>query len=492
MKDKQTKSAIVQWMIPTGVLLVAIIAMFIDFYITSSETAQSQIEKSFSTAAEGYATTMNERLVSVQKSGKVVAAIMEKHSNREIGIAEEMVEALYNKTDAYMVIMANMDGMGVNHNKDWVSITETDYYDLIKDGKERYLFLENDGINDKKAILNVLPINREESGVQEPRGMLLLYYPVEEFKTIVKNGEFDGNVFYCLFDETGKIYEHVEGYGTTLSSSNMWEIATDSTTKSIIKRRMENGTSGTSSGIDGGIQYKLVYAPVGINNWYVMLGIKQDYADFLQNKSWDNTRTMFIKLIVVICVFLAIIVILNIVGRLRSNRQNKDLADKADTDLLTDLNNKLATERKIKEYITEHPEEQALLFVLDIDNFKKINDTMGHAFGDEVLRTLGHQIRAEFRITDIIGRTGGDEFMIFLKNIKDDTLLKQEADRVANFFSHFQAGEYVKYSATASIGAAVFPRDAKDFESLYKAADKALYKAKERGKNQLAFYGDDK
>lgn len=490
MKDKQTKSAIVQWMIPTGVLLVAIIAMFIDFYITSGETAQSQIEKGFSAAAEGYAATMNERLVSVQKSGKVVTAIMKKHSSQEIGIAEEMVEALYDETDTYMVIMANMEGMGLDQNKEWVSIAETDYYDLIKDGKEQYLFLENDGISNKKAFLNVLPIIGEESGAQD--GMLLLYYPVEEFKTIVKNGEFDGNVFYCIFDKSGKIFAYTEGYGTTLNSNNIWEIATDNATKNIMKRRMENGTSGISSGMDGRIQYKLVYAPVGINDWYVMLGIKQEYADFLQSKYWDDTRVMFIKLIAAVCVFLAIIVALNIIGKLRSNRQTKDLADKADTDLLTDLSNKLATERKIKEYMAEHPDEQALLFVLDIDNFKKINDTMGHAFGDEVLRTLGHQIRAEFRVTDIIGRTGGDEFMIFLKNVKDDTLLKQEADRVANFFSHFQAGEYVKYSATASIGAAVFPRDAKDFESLYKAADKALYKAKERGKNQLAFYGDDK
>jgi len=154
---------------------------------------------------------------------------------------------------------------------------------------------------------------------------------------------------------------------------------------------------------------------------------------------------------------------------------------------LTGLNNKAATERKIRAYIDEHADEQALLFVLDIDNFKKINDTMGHAFGDEVLRELGHQIQAYFRVTDIIGRTGGDEFMIFLKGMKDNEIILKEAKKLDYFFKNFQAGEYVKYSATASIGAAVYPRDAADFESLYKAADKALYTAKQRGKNQIAF-----
>ena len=75
--------------------------------------------------------------------------------------------------------------------------------------------------------------------------------------------------------------------------------------------------------------------------------------------------------------------------------------------------------------------------------------------------------------------------------MKDEDIMKREADRVATFFRDFKVGEYVKYSATASIGAAVFPIDASDYDSLYKAADQALYKAKRRGKNQLAFYRDE-
>ena len=133
---------------------------------------------------------------------------------------------------------------------------------------------------------------------------------------------------------------------------------------------------------------------------------------------------------------------------------------------------------------------EGMMFVLDIDNFKKINDTMGHAFGDEVLKTLGRTISSLFRVTDIIGRTGGDEFTIFLKFLKSDENTLKEARKLVQFFKDFTAGEYVKYSATASIGAAVFPENGSDFDSLYKAADKALYKAKQRGKNQLAFYDD--
>ena len=353
------------------------------------------------------------------------------------------------------------------------------------------MYLDNDGITNKEAVLAVIPIYNTQGEEQTVGGMLLMYYPISEFSNFIRGSEFDGNSFYFITDMSGNILESYEGSNVVLNSTTLWELIPDENAKERLKTRMESESNGIINAVDGNVNYRLIYEPVKINDWYMIIGVKTDYAQMLQNQSWDNTKSMFINLVVILCVFFAVIAIMVTINKIRSNEKNRDLADKADTDLLTDLNNKLATERKIKEYIATHPKELGLLFVLDIDNFKKINDTMGHAFGDEVLRTLGHQLRGEFRVSDIIGRAGGDEFMIFLKKIKDETLVEQEANRVAQFFSNFQAGEYVKYSATASIGAAVYPKDAKDFEGLYKAADKALYKAKERGKNQLAFYGDE-
>ena len=199
---------------------------------------------------------------------------------------------------------------------------------------------------------------------------------------------------------------------------------------------------------------------------------------------------MVYQIIGVLFFFALVLLIFNYISNKKNDETDRILREKADTDLLTGLNNKLATERKIKEYMEQNPDSIAMMFVLDIDNFKKINDTMGHAFGDEVLKTLGRTLSPIFRVTDIVGRTGGDEFTIFLKFLQSEDNTLKEAKKLVNFFKDFTAGEYVKYSATASIGAAVFPADGKDFETLYKAADKALYKAKKRGKNQLAFYDD--
>ena len=209
--------------------------------------------------------------------------------------------------------------------------------------------------------------------------------------------------------------------------------------------------------------------------------VAKQYESILARLSW---------IVVVFVLFVVVITVLNIIEIYAESRNTEDLKDKADTDQLTGLKNKLATEREIKEYIDNNPDALGMMFLIDIDNFKKINDTMGHAFGDEVLRELGRHIGINFRVSDIIGRTGGDEFMVFLENLKEEQNCLREAQKLIYFFRHFQVGDYVKYSVTASIGAAVFPAHGTDFETLYKAADAAVYKSKKRGKNQLSFYDD--
>ena len=242
-----------------------------------------------------------------------------------------------------------------------------------------------------------------------------------------------------------------------------------------------------------GVPKHFIYQPIGDYRTFVMIVVDEEQIDDAAEKGIASTTEMFWKIVILILVFVGILLVISILNAANFRKSNRELKEQAETDLLTDLYNKVATETKIKEYLeNDWSTKKAIMFVLDIDNFKKINDTMGHAFGDEVLSTLGHQLKSEFRINDIIGRTGGDEFIILLKDLKDDAAVNKEAGRVATFFKNFKVGEYTKYSATASIGAVKIPEDGSDFDSLYKAADKALYLAKKRGKNQMAFYSETK
>jgi diguanylate cyclase (GGDEF)-like protein len=320
-----------------------------------------------------------------------------------------------------------------------------------------------------------------------------MYYPMEKFDELMDRKDIDNSAFLALVAEDGEVLGLSDGGADILQDDNLLTAISDSDDTAIrtISNRMKNGARGSTDVTISGQSYLLVYMPVGTNQWEMFLGVSRTYADEQIALQWKDTKSVLISLLVVIFVFICIVVIVNIISKLRGKEKEKQLENKADTDLLTGLNNKLATERKIKEYMAHNPNTQSMLFVLDIDNFKKINDTMGHAFGDEVLRSLGQQIGVIFRTSDIIGRVGGDEFMIFLKGITDDSVIRKEARKVEAFFKSFQAGEYVKYAATASIGVAIYPQEGNDFETLYKAADQGLYKAKKRGKNQLAFYRDE-
>ncbi|HHW04246.1 MAG TPA: GGDEF domain-containing protein [Thermoanaerobacterales bacterium] len=132
--------------------------------------------------------------------------------------------------------------------------------------------------------------------------------------------------------------------------------------------------------------------------------------------------------------------------------------------------------------------EELSLLIMDLDNFKDINDTFGHAAGDEMIREMGSIIKTGFRKTDIAGRIGGEEFAVVLKNAS-----LEEAKKVAEQLRETVAKRKVIYgkqeiSFTVSIGVAAIggnADDINDIEDILKMADNALYKAKAKGRNRV-------
>ena len=154
-------------------------------------------------------------------------------------------------------------------------------------------------------------------------------------------------------------------------------------------------------------------------------------------------------------------------------------------DPLTDLPNRLLFESELARCVARaqrHSQQFAMLF-LDIDHFKDVNDTFGHATGDRVLREVGQRLRQTVRAGDIVARLGGDEFTVVL----EDLAHAAEAARMAGkILAALEVpiplgGQALK--VTASIGVALFPADAADAESLTLAADTAMYRAKQSGRH---------
>ena len=151
-------------------------------------------------------------------------------------------------------------------------------------------------------------------------------------------------------------------------------------------------------------------------------------------------------------------------------------------DLLTGILNKRTCEENVSEYLKKRDESYlCALMVMDIDNFKNVNDRLGHQYGDELLKGVGSLLTHTFRSSDIIGRIGGDEFMVLLRNVTDYKLCDRKFAQLQTGMK--KLGEQLGYSVSFSAGVAVAGNEKVSFETLFEMADDALYEAKTFGKN---------
>ena len=159
------------------------------------------------------------------------------------------------------------------------------------------------------------------------------------------------------------------------------------------------------------------------------------------------------------------------------------------TDALTGLPNRLSLSRHVQSAIaTAHlTQEPFSILFLDLDRFKIINDSLGHDFGDRVLRLVAQRLGALLRPTDVLCRLGGDEFVLYLQGCSGEGAAKV-AERILNEMRQPFMLDGLGFSVQCSIGAAQFPTDGLTLDELIRQADIAMYRVKERGRGNFSFY----
>lgn len=169
----------------------------------------------------------------------------------------------------------------------------------------------------------------------------------------------------------------------------------------------------------------------------------------------------------------------------QANHSIQELTVKVMTDSLTGLYTREASRQLVDEYIFIAPKMEISAFmIIDLDSFKTTNDTMGHPYGDEVLRKVAEAIKSTFRKSDIMIRIGGDEFAVFLKSIPGQEFAINKANQLLTYLHALGEAEDHGDHFSASIGISFFPESGSSFNELYRVADEALYEAKRGGKNQ--------
>ncbi len=469
-----------QWLTPILWFVIAVGIFFVIFLNHTMDDAHDRAQNDIVADALVLERRVEVRLAAMRAT---VGMMTEQLSARD-GVSDERTTetiAAVKNGAGYDAFALSGNGMAVNSEGETVECSSLPWYEKVReltDGQGLIFHVENDGISDEEAV----GCAQGFVWADGTQGVCLCFdngWP----EVLLRTGR--GKSLMTIVDLDGSILMRSSVTDYFVRGENYWSLIGDDIA-SVARNHINRGDS--YAVFDATNSYTVIEIPITGVKWAACISVSKNYISQLTNRYFQNTRKLLIELLISVIIFFALVIIINIVNKAKRLKESAALGAKADQDALTGLRNKAATERDIQEYMTQNPLTQSILFILDIDDFKSVNDTMGHSFGDDVLHEFGFGLSSMFRASDVAGRIGGDEFMVFVKNIPNEDTIEKEAKKVRAFIESFRAGDNVKRQITASAGAAVFPHDGKDFATLYKSADRALYQSKRNGKRQLSFF----
>lgn len=159
-------------------------------------------------------------------------------------------------------------------------------------------------------------------------------------------------------------------------------------------------------------------------------------------------------------------------------------------DPMTRLYNRVTIKNQIEKKLHDDSDGVHALMIVDIDNFKMVNDNLGHLFGDTVLINFAEELRKIYSHGELLGRIGGDEFMVFVPDA-DKSQLDSMAEQTCRIFDRVYSGNLNEINVSTSVGISMFPSDGRKYQELFRCSDRALYYSKQQGKSQYHFYSDE-
>ncbi len=193
-----------------------------------------------------------------------------------------------------------------------------------------------------------------------------------------------------------------------------------------------------------------------------------------------------------VAAFTLIGIFLNIIAnsvRIKEFVLTREIKKQKDTDDLTGLKNKGALTREINSFLLDPSKDKGIMFLLDIDLFKLINDTYGHDVGDSVIQQLGVFFGRRFKGNEIAGRFGGDEFIIFVKDTDEEDVARRIAEEIITGAAKNIEMLEGRCGISVSIGIAIYNGSEKNYSEIFKKVDTALYASKDDPKNRYHIYG---
>lgn len=480
----------------SSLLLIASAFLAIDARIIG------RIENNIHHRVEEYAAQENAYITSVLDSRfsllESIAALLESNLVSTSEDFEQIVKALLTASDFDHVLFIQKDGTYFIDTEQTGQGTNTaGRMTLLSEERSisppfRAFFSDNE-----QCVLFSVPVTSPDGDVA---GMLCGTYTAQYFARKLLHDNVRDEAFTLLTDFEGNVLfsssqnsifipdEHSDPMQTVLPSPTFFSEEEAQAVRTSIAQREQNLYQFAHNDID----YVLVQTPLKHNDWIFFCMVPTDAfaSDYTAITQLRNIQMLII--ISVVCLSALALITTLLRERRRLRRENSLLSERARTDSMTGLFNQASTRSMINTALSERGEDEALLLLLDLDNFKAINDTHGHPIGDRAILILSDLLKKTFSSAQIIGRTGGDEFMIYLGHAASrEAIAKLLIDLQAEMLrSMGDAGDLPSsFSLRCSIGAA-YAREGDDFISLYRRADTALYYVKRHGKDGYCFFED--
>ena len=329
---------------------------------------------------------------------------------------------------------------------------------------------------------------------QEVIGILGGSYNVTTLSHMLFDDLFDGEGDTLIVNRTGKIIAYEDGndekkqflYGNNLFTYYAEKNKNQNDTLNKIQEDFSENESGfirLSLDNTNAENYYMTYTPIGMNDWMLCYIVPVKAAQ----KTYDFIQKYEAIFLLVFCVLVVMLVIY--IG-CKNHQEKAKLLAVAQHDTLTGLYNKDYTQKFIEQILQQEKGLHGFI-ILDVDYFKSVNDNYGHIVGDKVLSMLGKFLQKQFRENDILGRIGGDEFVILMRDISECENVEQRINDLLKKIPEMKIAEMDNQSITISVGVALAPESGNTFIKLYRHADQALYETKRAGRNGYSIYNPE-
>ncbi len=376
----------------------------------------------------------------------------------------ETLQSISSNTDLGRIAYIQPDGTAYYDDGSIKNVAHRDYFQEAMKGRQNISDPLESSIDQKTKIILSIPVYRGEEIV----GVLGGSYDVSELSHTLFDDLFEGKGYTLILDDSGNIVAQSNGKNTSISNI----INSIGENKKKVKQDFKKNIKGFVPFDD---KY-FCYTPCGFNNWMIAYVVPVKAVE--SGYSFITEYALNILIIFVICTSLLIWYIFHL-----DFKEKKVLSKAAHIDALTQLFNKNYTQEVIEQVLSKNEQNSHCFLILDLDDFKSINDTYGHALGDVVLAKVGSILKEQFRKEDIIGRIGGDEFVVFMVSVNDKEIVEQCIQNLLDVIHSLHVDQIQNYTFSMSIGACFYPNAGNDFMHLYKSADKELYKVKQSTKN---------